>query len=86
MSEPLPPAYKPPTRELASRIYVDLLSRNVTLADNSVKMSVSAENLAKLSLKLAEAFVQVEKDIHDAAAPVKPAYKLDADDIAAWMK
>ena len=85
MADP-PSKHVPETNELASRIYVDLIGRTIVLGEGSVKMPVSAENLAKLSLKLAEAFVQVEKDIHDAAAPVKPAYKLDADDIAAWMK
>jgi hypothetical protein len=86
MSEPLPPAYKPPTRELASRIYVDLLSRNVTLADNSVKMSVSAENLAKLSFRLADAFQDVENELNAANLPKNPNFKLGVDDIAAWTK
>jgi hypothetical protein len=85
MAEP-PKKPEPKSNELASRIYVDLIGRTLVLGEGSVKMPVSAENLAKLSIKLAEAFEQVEKDIADAAAPAKAAYKLDADDIAAWMK
>jgi hypothetical protein len=77
---------EPKSNDLASRIYIDLVGRTIVLAEGSVKMPVSADNLAKLSIKLAEAFAQAEQDHADAAAPVKAAYKLGADDIAAWMK
>ena len=80
------PAVKPEDRDLASRIFVDLLSRNVTISDNAVKMSVSAENLAKLSFKLAGVFQEVQDELNSASLPKNPSFKLGAEDIAAWMK
>jgi hypothetical protein len=51
-----------------------------------VKMSVSAENLAKLSFKLADAFQDVENELNAANLPKNPNFKLGVDDIAAWTK
>src|SRR5712664_3610313 len=55
MEKSLSPAYKPHVRELASRIYVDLVTGAVSVGEGGVKMAASAENLAKLSFQLAEA-------------------------------
>jgi hypothetical protein len=71
--------------ELATRIYVELVARNVQIAEGAVKMGASAENLATLSLKLAEAFVQTEQKAIAAKAPVT-SYKLEGSDIASWTK
>jgi hypothetical protein len=80
-----PTTVSPSEFELAERIYIDLVARNATVADGGVKMAVSAENLAKLSFKLAEAFLAVEAALQASAAPVTN-YKLGADDVASWMK
>ena len=69
--------------DLAVRIYVELVSRNTQLEEGSVKLSASAANMATLSLKLAEAFLQAEAQAAAAKEPVKN-YKLGADDIASW--
>jgi hypothetical protein len=78
-------AYKPHVRELASRIFVDLVDRSLAVTDSGVKMSASAESLAKLSFQLAEAFQAVEDGLHTANAP-KQGFKLDVSDIAQWSK
>ena len=71
--------------DLAVRIYVEMVARNTTFADGSMKMATSAANLAALSLKLAEAFLEAEAQANAAKEPVKD-YKLGGDDIAKWMK
>jgi hypothetical protein len=76
---------KTESRDLAARIYIDLVVRNVDLSAGSVKLPVSAENLAKLAYKLAEAFHKIETEVEDAIKP-DTSYKLGADDIAGWMK
>jgi hypothetical protein len=71
--------------ELATRIYVELVARNTEIVEGAVKMKASAANIASLSLKLAETFVQTEHEAALARAPVNT-YKLQGDDIASWMK
>lgn len=71
--------------DLAMSIYVELVARNTRVEEGSVKMGASAANLATLSLKLAEAFLQAEEDAIAAKEPVKKA-KLEDSDVAAWMK
>lgn len=73
------------SRDLAARIYVELVARNVEILEGSVKMTASAANLATLSLKLAEAFEQAETEAIAAKAPVTT-YKLAGADIAEWSK
>ena len=80
------PAFRQETREVAMQIFVELVARNVAIADNSVKMVVSPENLAKLSYKLAHVFLAVHEELNKANMPTNPTYKLDADDIASWTK
>ena len=71
--------------DLATRIYVELVARNVEVAAGAVKMTASAANLAALSIKLSEAFHEAEAQAILAREPVKD-YKLGGDDIAKWMK
>lgn len=79
-------AYKPHVRELASRIYVDLVTGAVSVSENSVKMATSAENLAQVSFQLAEAFQTVEDQLNAANLPKNTGFKLDVADIAQWTK
>jgi hypothetical protein len=80
------PAYKPQVRNLAAQIYVDLVGRTVTITKNAVNMDVSAENLAKLSFKLADAFQTVEDQLNAEHLPKNPNFKLGIEDIAQWTK
>lgn len=76
-------AYKPPVRELASRIYVQLLAGN---AGPAAKLQGDADALARLSFTLAEAFQKVEDELNAENLPKNVGYKLDAADIAGWTK
>lgn len=78
-------AYKPAVRELASRIYQDMVARAATISDQGVKMTASAENLARLSFRLADAFQAVEDDLNVDNIP-KTGFNLDAVDLSSWSK
>jgi hypothetical protein len=80
------PGLRPELKTLATHIYVDLIGRNIIFADGSPKMPVGAENIAKLSFKLADVFLAVQDELNSANLPKNPTYKLGADDIASWMK
>jgi len=82
MSEKAPIAK---THDVATRIYVELVARHAQVADGSMKMAVSAEKLAEMSLRLADIFVHAEAAAIAGKAPVKD-FKLDGDDVASWMK
>ena len=73
------------SHHLATRIYVELVARNTTIIEGSVKMSASAVNLAVLSLKLAETFIAAEDQAILDKAPITT-YKLEGSDIEAWLK
>jgi len=73
-------------RELASRIYVDLVVRAAVVTGSAVKMEATPENLAKLSFKLAAAFDATEKELNEASLPKNQDYKVDVASIASWSK
>ncbi len=74
------------TKDLAEKLFVDLMGRNIVFADNAVKTSVSSENVAKLCFILAETFLRVQDDLNADNLPKDPTFKLGAEDIAGWMK
>jgi hypothetical protein len=76
---------KPETRDLAARIYADLLVRFSEVAGEDLKVAPGAEMLAKASFKLAETFMQVEEQLNDLHVP-KKAFTLGSADIAEWSK
>ena len=78
--------FRPETKELAFRIYTDLVGRNILISDKGVQMPVSAENLATLSFKLSETFLSTYDGLNEANMPKNPTFKLSGDDIAGWMK
>jgi hypothetical protein len=74
------------TKDLAEKLFVELMARNIVFADNSVKTAVSSENVAKLCFILAETFLHVQDDLNADNLPKDPTFKLGAEDIAGWMK
>ena len=69
---------------LAVRIYVELVARNTEIAQDAVKLNASAANMASLSIKLADAFLEAEEAAIVAKVP-KKATGVQGDDIATWM-
>jgi hypothetical protein len=58
----------------------------VKITDNAVTMDAGAENLAKLSFKLADVFQAVEDQLNAEHLPKNPNFKLGLEDIASWSK
>ena len=80
------PAVSPQTRDLASRIYADLVIRSVHVAETSVKMDAAPAFIAKLSFKLAAAFDSAEQELNQAGLSKGSDYKVDVAAIASWTK
>ena len=59
-------------QELATRIYVELVARNTEFSAGSVIMKATASNLATLSLRLAEAFLNSEAEAISARQLLRP--------------
>jgi hypothetical protein len=72
-------------RELAIRIYVELVCRNVTVTEASAKMTANPETVAKVSFKLAEAFERAEREMKQASMPKNQDFDLRATDLTGLM-
>jgi hypothetical protein len=80
------PAVSAQMREVASRIYVDLVVRAAEINGNAVKMQAPPDSLARLSFKLASAFDGIERELNEASLPKNQDFKVDAASIASWSK
>ncbi len=78
------PVVSAQVREVASRIYVDLVVRATDAT--GTKMQVAPEGLARLSFKLAAAFDGIERELNEASLPKNQNFRVDAASIAAWTK
>jgi hypothetical protein len=81
---PAAPAGDQPTsvRELAARIYVELVGRVMLTAENKP----NPVDLAKFCYKLAEAFKSVEVDAQKDAMAKMAKYDVKIDDMTSWKK
>jgi hypothetical protein len=55
--------------ELAAKIYVELMCRNVVVTDGAAKVNANPENVARIAYKLAEAFQRVDGEIKAPSMP-----------------
>ena len=78
--------YKPAVRELASRIYTELITASAKGGADPAAACASAQEVAQLSFRLAEAFQSVEDELNAANLPKNTGFKLEAADIAEWTK
>ena len=69
-------------RELAARIYVELVGRVMLTPENKP----NPVDLAKFCYKLAEAFKSVEIDAHKEATAKMAKYDVKVDDMTSWKK
>jgi hypothetical protein len=70
-------------KELAERIYIDMVSRIALEPGSTDKAKPSPESIAKLSFKLAEAFMQVDTDSEAHAAAPAAKYEVTMTDLGA---
>jgi len=76
----------PKARDLAEKIYRDLVSGAVELSQNSVAMKTDPANLAVISFKLAAVFRVEEDKLNAANLPKNQDFKVGVEDLAAWTK
>jgi len=75
--------HAPAVRELAARIYTQLVSQAST---GGAATLAAAPDMARLSFRLAEAFHAVEDGFNAANSQRGSDFKLEADNIAEWSK
>lgn len=80
------PPFDPKARDLAERIYVDLLRNAVVVSANGVQVSTDPKNIAKVSFKLAASFREVEDELNAENLPKNQDFKMELSDLAAWNK
>lgn len=80
------PVFDMKVRDLAERIFVDLMHGCVAVSQSEVKMSADPKNIAKISFKLAAAFHEVQDELNTANLPKNQDFKVNLSDIAAWNK
>lgn len=72
-----------PVRELAARIYVELVGRVMLTTE---KTKPNPVDLAKFCYKLAEAFESIERDAKKDAVAKMAKYDVKVDDMTSWKK
>lgn len=80
------PAFDATTRDLAERIYTDLLRNAVIVSANGVQMTTDPKNIAKISFKLSAAFREVETELNAENLPKNQDFQVDVSDFAKWNK
>ena len=78
--------FDPRVRDLAEKIYRDLVSNAVAVTQSSVAITTDPTNLATISFKLAAAFHAVEDKLNADNLPKNQDFKVGVDDIAAWNR
>ncbi|MFN0160858.1 MAG: hypothetical protein ACKVQQ_06485 [Burkholderiales bacterium] len=73
-------------KDLAERIYIDMVSRIALAPGAPDGTKPKPEAIARLSFKLAEAFMAVDNTSEEDAAPVAKKYEIAESDMADWMK
>jgi hypothetical protein len=71
-----------PLRDLAARIYVELVGRVMLTAENKP----NPVDLAKFCYKLADAFESIERDAQKEATAKMAKYDVKVDDMTNWKK
>ncbi len=77
------PSESTSVRELAARIYVELVGRVMLTAEQNKPNPV---DLAKFCYKLAEAFKSIETDAQKDAVAKMAKYDVKVDDMTSWKK
>jgi len=84
MATPVSVPLADPLRDLAARIFVELVCRNVVVTESAAQIGCNPENLAKISFKLAEAFQRIDLGVKKSSAPVDQAFDLKSSDLPGW--
>ena len=79
---------KEPARDtvtnLAAKIYMELICRNVVVTESAAQIKSNPENLARISFKLAEAFQRIEAEVKGSSAPKNQNFDVHDVDLSNW--
>jgi len=84
MAASVPSPISDPLRDLAAKIYIELICRNVVVTENAAQIKSNPESLAKISFKLAEAFQRVGVEVKAPSLPKNQEFDVQATDISSW--
>jgi hypothetical protein len=70
--------------DLAANIYTELVCRNVVVTEGAAQIKANPENLAKISFKLADAFLRVELEVKGSSAPKNQTFDMHDVDLSTW--
>ncbi|HKB81650.1 MAG TPA: hypothetical protein VKD04_00435 [Burkholderiales bacterium] len=73
-----------PVRDLAAKIYIELVCRNVVTTDAAAQIKSNPENLARISFKLAETFQRVEGELRAPSMPKNQEFDMKAASLPGW--
>ena len=73
-----------PVTDLATKIYVELVCRNVVVTESAAQIKANPENLAKISFKLAEVFQRVTVEVKGSNAPKNQSFEVQDVDLSDW--
>jgi len=68
MTAPTKEAARGAVTNLAAKIYIELICRNVVITESAAQIMSNPENLPRISFKLAEAFQRVEAEAKSSGA------------------
>jgi hypothetical protein len=84
MAAPVPIPHQDPLRDLAAKIYIELVCRNVVVTESAAQIKSNPDNLARISFKLAEAFQRVGVEIKAPSMPKNQEYDMKASSLPGW--
>jgi hypothetical protein len=84
MSSQVKEPAKDSVTDLAAKIYMELICRNVVVTESAAQIKSNPENLAKISFKLAEAFQRVSAGLKQDSAPKNQTFDVQDVDLASW--
>jgi len=70
--------------DLAAKIYMELICRNVVVTESAAQIKSNPENLAKISFKLAEVFLRVTAEVKGSNAPKNQSFEVQDVDLSNW--
>ncbi len=76
----------PQERDIAIRIFIEFVGRDVAKVENVGKSTADPVELAKLSFQLATAFQKVDAKLSGERDPNEKKFEFDPGDIASWNK
>jgi hypothetical protein len=84
MSAPAQVRPADPVRDLAAKIYIELVCRNVVVTDSAAQIKSNPENLARISFKLADTFQRVDAELKAPSMPKNQEFDMKAASLPGW--